>query len=179
MTAKHQLVQRGRVWCFGDDVMNDGQVMDIEMTRQMVYDPVRLAPLAMGGLDPSFAAAVRPGDFVVAGHRFGQGPMHIQGPLALAALKVAVLSESMARSFFRLAVSAGLKVLPFAEGAIEFAAQGDEIEVDFVSGRAINYTSGQEKGFRPLAPAVLELVAAGGEQGWLRQQAPFRSGPQS
>ncbi|WP_233233306.1 hypothetical protein [Bordetella sp. LUAb4] len=163
--------QRGRAWVFGDDVMNDGHIMDIEMTRQVVYEPERLAPLAMCGLDPDFAGKVQPGDFVVAGERFGRGPMHIQGPLALAALGLAVLSESMARSFFRLSVSVGLKVLPFATGIRDLARQGDELEVDFRTGAVVNLTSGKRLTVAPLAGAALEILEAGGEANWLKAQA--------
>ncbi|MFC4273852.1 LeuD/DmdB family oxidoreductase small subunit [Achromobacter aloeverae] len=163
--------QRGRAWVFGDDVLNDGQIMDIEMTRQVVYEPERLAPLAMCGLDPTFASKVRPGDFVVAGERFGQGPMHIQGPLALAALGVAVLSASMARSFYRLSISVGLRVLPFATGIRQFTSQGDELEVDFRTGEVVNLTTGHRLSVAPLTGAALEILEAGGEAGWLRAHA--------
>jgi len=170
-TSGGALVQRGRVWRFGDDVLNDGQIMDIEMTRQVVYDPARLAPLAMCGLDKDFAGLARHGDFVVAGRNFGKGPMHIQGPLALGALGVSVLAESMARSFFRLAVSVGLKTLPFAAGITAFAGQGDDIEVDFISGEVLNHTRGTRGGFGAMSPALVEIVRAGGEQAWLKAQA--------
>lgn len=163
--------QRGRAWIFGDDVLNDGQIMDIEMTRQVVYEPEKLAPLAMCGLDPAFAQKVRPGDFVVAGERFGRGPMHIQGPIALAALGLAVLSESMARSFYRLSVSVGLRVLPFAAGIRALANPGDELEVDFRTGDVVNLTTGKRLSVAPLTGAALEILEAGGEANWLRAHA--------
>lgn len=166
------LTRRGRVWLFGDNVLNDGQIMDIEMTRQVVYDPERLAPLAMAGLDPTFAARARPGDFIVAGRNFGKGPMHIQGAIALKALDLSVLCESMARSFFRLGVSVGLRSLPFATGIRAFVAQGDDIDVDFVSGVVTNHTQSRSQSFAPMPDSVLELILAGGEQAWLRQHAP-------
>jgi 3-isopropylmalate/(R)-2-methylmalate dehydratase small subunit len=169
--------QRGRAWVFGDDVLTDGQIMDMEMTRQVVYDPERLAPLAMRALSADFADHAQPGDFIVAGRNFGRGPMHIQGAIALAARGVAVLSESMARSFFRLGVSVGLRSLPFAQGICAFAGHGDELEADFASGIVFNRSRGTRACFSPLAPAVLEIVAAGGEQTWLRARAPFKENP--
>ncbi|MGJ7500352.1 hypothetical protein ACSFBF_08330 [Variovorax sp. ZT5P49] len=172
MTEKVDLVQRGRAWVFGDDVLTDGHIMDIEMTRQIVYDPVQLAPYAMCGLSTDFAKKARPGDFIVAGRNFGKGPMHIQGAIALKALGVSVLSESMARSFFRLSVSVGLKTIPFAKGIQSFIRADDDVEVDFFSGTIVNHTLGRREAFPPLASAALEIVAAGGEQAWLKQQAP-------
>lgn len=169
-----QLIRRGRAWVFGDDVLNDGQIMDIEMTRQVVYDPQKLAPLAMCGLDPSFAREAKAGDFVVAGRNFGKGPMHIQGAIALKALDVSVLTESMARSFFRLGVSVGLRVMPFSTGIRAFVADGDDIEVDFLSGQVINHTHNRAASFAPMPPGVQEIVIAGGEQAWLRENASRR-----
>jgi 3-isopropylmalate/(R)-2-methylmalate dehydratase small subunit len=164
------LVRRGRAWVFGDDVLNDGEIMDMEMTRQVVYDPVRLAPLAMAGLDRDFASTAKPGDFIVAGRNFGKGPMHIQGAIALKALDVSVVCESMARSFFRLGVSVGLRAMPFASGIGGFVTNGDEIEVDFVSGQVINHTQGKTQSFSPMPLGVQEIVIAGGEQAWLKNQ---------
>jgi 3-isopropylmalate/(R)-2-methylmalate dehydratase small subunit len=171
MSEKLQLVRRGRAWVFGDDVLNDGQIMDIEMTRQVVYDPAKLAPLAMCGLNPAFAVEAKPGDFVVAGRNFGRGPMHIQGAIALKALDVSVVSESMARSFFRLGVSVGLRVMPFSVGIRALVADGDEIEVDFIGGRVVNHTRGCEATFAPMPAGVQEIVLAGGEQAWLKDEA--------
>ena len=174
MSELIRLVRRGRAWVFGDNVLNDGDIMDIEMTRQVVYDAAKLAPLAMCGLNPSFAKEANPGDFVVAGRNFGKGPMHIQGAIALKALDVSVLSESMARSFFRLGVSVGLRVLPFAAGIRAFVRDGDEIEVDFINGQVVNHTQGCKESFDPMPPGVQDIVAAGGEQAWLKRQAQVK-----
>lgn len=175
MAENTQLIRRGRAWVFGDDVLNDGQIMDIEMTRQVVYDPQKLAPLAMCGLNASFAREAKAGDFVVAGRNFGKGPMHIQGAIALKALDVSVLTESMARSFFRLGVSVGLRVMPFSAGIRAFVGDGDEIEADFISGRVVNHTRGRAALFDPMPSGVQEIVMAGGEQAWLKQLAGRRN----
>ncbi|GAA5235318.1 3-isopropylmalate dehydratase [Verticiella sediminum] len=171
MPGVKNMTQRGRAWVFGDDVLNDGQIMDIEMTRQVVYEPEQLAPLAMCGLDPEFSKKVRPGDFVVGGERFGRGPMHIQGPIALAALGVAVLAESMARSFYRLSISVGLRVLPFATGIRQLVNPGDELEVDFCTGTVANLTTGKHLRVAPVTGAALEILEAGGEAQWLKAHA--------
>jgi 3-isopropylmalate/(R)-2-methylmalate dehydratase small subunit len=171
MAKVKDMKQRGRAWVFGHDVLNDGQIMDIEMTREIVYEPERLAPLAMCGLDPEFSKKVRPGDFVVAGERFGRGPMHIQGPIALGALGVAVLAESMARSFYRLSISVGLPVLPFATGILQLVNPGDELEVDFRTGTVVNLTTRKHLQVTPVTGAALEILEAGGEAQWLKSHA--------
>jgi 3-isopropylmalate/(R)-2-methylmalate dehydratase small subunit len=175
MSECTKMVRRGRAWIFGDNVLNDGEIMDMEMTRQVIYDPVKLAPLAMCGLNPSFAKEAKPGDFIIAGRNFGKGPMHIQGAIALKALDVSVLSESMARSFFRLGVSVGLRMLPFAVDIRSLVHDGDDIEVDFIGGQIVNHTQNRSEQCDPMPAGVQDIILAGGEQAWLKQQATAKA----
>ena len=168
MNEHIKLVQRGKVWVLGDNVPNDGGIMDIEMTRQIVYDPATLASHVLAAIDPDFSRHARPGDFVVAGKNFGNGPFHVQGPLGLLGLRVAVLAESTARSFYRMAVAVGLPMLPFAQGITQCAQAGDEIEMDFGSGRLINISRQTQHQFDPLPAELCAILAAGGERKWLQ-----------
>ena len=144
--------------------------MTIEMTRRIEYDPDVLAKHAMAGVDQGFASNARAGDFVIAGKNFGHGPLHVQGPLGLKGLGVAVLAESTARSFFRLAVAVGLPILPFAQGIHSFVVDGDEIEVDFSGGGIDNITGGKFKRFDGLPKQILAIISAGGERRWLEMK---------
>ncbi len=170
MNNDQSLRRRGHVWVFGHDVPNDGGVMTIEMTRQIVYDPNILSKHAMAAIDANFPNRAKPGDFVVAGKNFGSGPLHVQGPLGLKGLGVSVLAESTARSFFRLAIAVGLPILPFAKGILEFVSVGDEVDVDFSSGSITNLTSGRKMMFDPLPTELSQIVTLGGEQKWLETQ---------
>ena len=88
------------------------------------------------------------------------------------ALGVSVLCGSMPAKILRRAVGEGLPVLTGCDGAGDFAKTGDEIEVDFVTGEAINLTRGTKKQFPAMPQILLDLVEKGGTRGvltdWLK-----------
>jgi len=180
MPDQHEthMIQRGRAWVFGHNVPNDGGIMTIEMTRDRIYDPPALAKACMKNIDAQFAESVRPGDFLVAGRNFGRGQLHVQGPLGISALGLGLITESMSRSFFRLSVSVGLKMLPFCSDVTQLIRTNDEIEVDFREGRIRNLTTNESRSFQPLPKFLLDIVAAGGERPWLKTLA-FKNHPEA
>jgi len=163
------LTIEGRVWKFGDDVLNDGQVASYEMIKAGIVDPKVLAASCMTGIDPAFPKKARAGDIIVAGKNFGKGQNHITGPLAIKGLGLAVIAESMSRPFFRQSVVAGLLMLPFVRGITSQVAQGDMLNVDFRTGRITNLTAGNIVEASPLPPMVADFLEAGGERAWLEQ----------
>jgi len=175
MTAD-ALKQTGRAWVFGHNIPNDAGIMTIEMTRLRVYDPPTLAKACMCGVDPGFPAKAKPGDFIIAGRNFGRGQLHVQGPISINALGLGLLTESISRSFFRLCVAVGVKMMPFCPGILDAVHDGDEIEVDFVTGRVLNRASGKTVQFEPLPPFLLNILGAGGEKAWLKSQAQLGRG---
>jgi 3-isopropylmalate/(R)-2-methylmalate dehydratase small subunit len=46
---------------------------------------------------------------------------------------------------------------------------GDELEVDFASGAFVNHTRGITHNCPPIPESLREVVALGGNEGWLRQ----------
>lgn len=163
-------IYRGRCWKFGDDVLNDGHIMSIEQVKAKETDPAILARYCMVGLDPNFASKAKPQDIIVGGKSFGTGQLHMQGPLSIKGLGLAVVTESMTRSFFRLMITAGVPMLSFVPGVTRAVESGDELEVDFSAGRVRNLSQGTEIGGEPLAPFLLDIIAAGGELAWIKRQ---------
>ncbi len=97
-----------RAWVFGDDVDTDV----LAPGRYMKLPIEEIAKHCLETMDPSFAAAVRPGDIVVAGRNFGAGSSREQAPAALRHLGVAALvAESFAGLFYRNALNLGLPAL--------------------------------------------------------------------
>src|SRR5204863_869415 len=74
-----------KAWVFGDNVDTDV----IAPGRYMKYGIDEIARHCMEAMDPSFAAAVKQGDVVVAGRNFGAGSSREQAPEALKHLGVA------------------------------------------------------------------------------------------
>lgn len=146
----------GRIWRFGDgidtDAMAPGEYMKLPIAE--------LARHCLEGVRPEFAAAVRPGDVVVAGANFGIGSSREQAPQALATLGIAgVVAVSFAGLFYRNAVNLGLPVLvcrdvtPLADGltaALDAAAA------------TLTLAGGKTVALEPMPGFLLDIVAAGG-----------------
>lgn len=160
----------GRAWVFGDDIPNDGGLMPLRFVREQQYDPKALAPHCFSEVDPTFASRVKPRDFVVAGRNFAYGNFHIQGFLGLTGLGVGLIAESMTRGAYRAAINAGVPLLtpvPRLDGRI---ATGDELEVNFMTGRIVNRTRGTDVVAEPLPEVLRSIVGAGGGIGYMKQQ---------
>lgn len=153
---------RGRCWKFGDNVGIDGDMMPLEFALKRELDPEVLKPHFMCGLDPEFPKKVQPGDLIVAGRRFGQGNPHIQGFIGLRAHGLGLVAESIPRGSFRNAINAGVPFLTQCAGVTQRVESGDDIEVDFQTGRFVNHTRGATLEFAPLDRQLLEIIALGG-----------------
>jgi 3-isopropylmalate/(R)-2-methylmalate dehydratase small subunit len=161
----------GRAWRYGDNVDTDVIIPARYLT---VTDPELLAEHALEGLDPSFAAAVRPGDVIVAGHNFGCGSSREHAPLALKGSGIAaVVAASFARIFFRNAINTGLAVLTCPQAA-EVTESGDEIAIDVAAGTVRNVTKGEEFEAEPIPEFVQEIREMGGLVPWVRAKVAAR-----
>lgn len=131
-------------------------------------EPQVLVPELFKHIDPEFASRVQPGDFVVAGYDFGCGKPHGTGFIAMKALGMSILCESMPTRSHRNAVSRGLPILTDCAGVRDLAKTGDDIEVDFVSGAYRNHMTGAAGSFPGMPQVLLDIVHAGGTTGFLR-----------
>lgn len=164
-------VFEGRCWKFGDNMPNDGGLMDKDMMSQLLeYNPETLAPFVLNNVRSELAKECQPGDILVFGKRFAHGNPHIQGPLGLRGLGVGLVVEGMQRSTFRLLISAGVPFIPYAEGVRDLVEDGDRVRIDVETGEFENLTNGQKKKFEPLPGFLLEVIEAGGSQGHLEKR---------
>jgi 3-isopropylmalate/(R)-2-methylmalate dehydratase small subunit len=147
----------GRVWKYGDDVNTD--VIFPGKYTYSIFDRKEMAEHALEDLDPDFIKEVQPGDIIVAGKNWGCGSSREQAVICLKEAGVgAIVARSFARIYFRNCINEGLPIVTC--DAVDSVETGDEITIDFGSG--IVYTPGEEYGFPPLAPSVLEILDAGG-----------------
>ena len=151
-------MKKGRVWKYGDDVNTD--VIFPGKYTYSILEPEEMARHALEDLDPDFAQKVKPGDVIVAGQNFGCGSSREQAATCLKYAGVqAVIARSFARIFFRNAINQGLSVLQ-SEEAVDSIENGEEIEIDFDSGKIRT-----EKGvfaFSPFPESVLGILKEGG-----------------
>jgi 3-isopropylmalate/(R)-2-methylmalate dehydratase small subunit len=136
--------------------------MPLEFAIQRETRVEVLAPNTMKGIDPTFASKAKQGDIIVAGKRFAQGNPHIQGLLGVRGLGLGLVVESIPRGSLRNAVNAGVPILPRCPDVTQHVETGDELEVDFATGRFINATRGETLHFEPLDQALRDIIAIGG-----------------
>lgn len=148
----------GRAWIYGDDVNTD--VIFPGKYTYTVKAEADLARHALEDLDPGFAAAVQPGDIIVAGRNWGCGSSREQAVTSLRAAGVRVIiAASFARIYFRNTVNNGLLpiVCPEAVAAIE---PGERVSVDL--GRRVVTCAAGEFPFPSFSPSVSRILDAGG-----------------
>lgn len=158
----------GRCYRLGHDVPHMGGVVPMRIVSEMRYDPKDIVPHLFEETDPGFHERCRPGDLIVTGRNFGMGPK-MQGYIAMKALGLGLLCESMPFLAYREAIGLGLPVLTGCADATQCCETGDLIEVDFLTGRFVNRTRGLERDFPPVPPALREIVELGGTTEWLKR----------
>jgi len=146
---------RNRIWRFGDgidtDAMAPGQYMKLPIEQ--------IAEHCMEVVRPGFAAAVRPGDVVVAGANFGIGSSREQAPQALVTLGVAgVVAASFAGLFYRNAINLGLPVLVCRD--LEGLEDGAVASLDAAAAR-LTLENGVAVELEPMPRFLLDIVEAG------------------
>ena len=146
-----------KAWVFGDDIDTDA----IAPGRYLKFDIDEVAKHSMETIDPAFASRVRQGDIVVGGRNFGAGSSREQAPEALKHLGVsALVAESFAGLFYRNAINLGVPALVCAQA--KRVRAGDDIELDAVSGRLANRTTGETLQCEPIPEFLMQLIRDGG-----------------
>ena len=158
---------RGRCYKLGDDVPHAGAVIPQWIIAGRFLDPELLVPHLFEQIDPGFHERARPGDIIVAGRNFGMGPK-MNGYVAMQALGLGLICESMPFLAYRAAVGCGVRVLTDCAGVTAMAETDEDIEVDFLAGEFTNHTRGQSVRFPCVPDALRDLIAYGGNKGWLR-----------
>ena len=159
---------KGRCYKLGHDVPHPGGVIPNRLIVAREMDPEKLVPHLFEETDPGFHTRARPGDIIVTGRNFGMGPKS-NGYIAMQALGLGLVCESMPFLAYRAAVGAGVRVLTDCINVTEMCESGDELEVDFENGFFINHTRSITREYPPLPDALREIVEVGGNTGWLKQ----------
>ena len=148
-----------RVFKYGDNVDTD---VIIPARYLNAPSPEELAKHCMEDIDANFAATVQPGDIIVGGANFGCGSSREHAPISIRACGVkCVIAPSFARIFYRNAINIGFPILECPEAAAEIN-DGDDVSVDFDTGRIVDNTTGREFHANPLPPFIGGIVDKGG-----------------
>ena len=160
---------RGRCHVFGDDIVHDNGMMEFKQVIERQTDPAVLVPKLFAMIDAGFADRVQPGDFVVAGRRFGSGKAHTTAYVAMDALNMRILCESTFERVIRGAVNLGVPIMGRCAGIAAILRTGDLIEVDMGTGDVTNVATGQTVTYPPVPPGLRQILEDGGRKGFLRK----------
>lgn len=149
----------GKVFKYGDNVDTD---VIIPARYLNSSDPKELATHCMEDIDKDFVNNVKEGDIMVANKNFGCGSSREHAPISIKASGIScVIAETFARIFYRNAINIGLPIIECPEAAKAIEA-GDEVEIDFDSGKIYDRTKGMEFQGQPFPEFMQKLIAAGG-----------------
>ena len=164
----------GRARRLGDDVNTD-YIISSRRKRETI-DPAQLREYLLEDVDPGFAASVRAGDILVAGHNFGCGSaMEVAVTVVRSAGIRAVVAQSFSRTYLRNALNNGLLAVCADTAGIE---EGEAIELsDAADGSdgavQLRRASGRTIRCDPLPPFMQAMLEAGGLVPYLRTHGGF------
>lgn len=157
---------RGRCYKLGHNVPHPGGVIPLSFITARETDPTVLIPHLFEETDPGFSTRSKPGDLIVTGKNFGMG-VKGTGYIAMHALGLGLLCESMSVQAYREAISTGLRVLSPCAGILALCETGDDVEADFQSGIFINHTRNKKLAVPPVPEDLQDLIEKGGNIAWL------------
>ena len=162
---------RGRVWLLPDDI-ETGQILPYSAFREL--DPGEAREHLFEEVAPGLAGRLRSGDILWAGEGFGQGSSREDAPRLLKSLGVRlVLAQSFARIFYRNAINIGL---PVAMGDPGETRDGDELEVNLVSGDVTNLTRDLRLRVQPVPREIRPILGEGGLLAYVKKHGRLSSG---
>ena len=150
---------KGPVFKYGDNIDTD---VIIPARYLNAPDEKSLASHCMEDIDASFASTVEPGDIMVGGSNFGCGSSREHAPLAIKASGIkCVIAASFARIFYRNAINIGFPIMESPEAAADIKP-GDQIDVDFATGKIVNQTTGKTYQAAPFPAFIDGIIENGG-----------------
>ena len=157
----------GRARRLGDNENTD-YIISSTRKRDTIDEQV-LKQWLLETLDPAFAASVRDGDMIVAGHNFGCGSaMEVAVTVILAAGIKAVIAQSYSRTFYRNAINNGLIAVQCDTSGLN---EGDAITLtlDGAEPAVVNRAKGETLRGQPISGIMLEILGQGGLVPYMRE----------
>lgn len=153
------MIANGMVHKYGDNVDTD-VIIPARYLNTASHE--ELAKHCMEDIDATFVSKVKAGDIIVANKNFGCGSSREHAPIAIKASGIScVIASTFARIFYRNSINIGLPILECPEAAQEIK-DGDEVEVNFDSGRILDKTLGKTFQAQPFPPFIENIIEKGG-----------------
>lgn len=145
----------GKVFKYSENVDTD---VIIPARYLNTSDPAEIAKHCMEDIDADFVNKVKVGDIIVAGKNFGCGSSREHAPIAIKAAGVScVIAPTFARIFYRNSFNIGLPILECEEAA-EKINTGDEVEVNFATGKITNKTKKETYQAEPFPEFIQKII---------------------
>ena len=158
---------KGKVFKYGDNVDTD---VIIPARYLAIQDKNELAEHCMEDIDKDFVKKIKKGDIVVAGKNFGCGSSREHAPLVIKVSGVScVIAETFARIFYRNAINIGLPIIE-CKAASEGIDDGDEVEINFDSGKIYNKTKNEEYQGQPFPEFMQRIIKAEGLVNYINEK---------
>jgi homoaconitate hydratase len=172
---------RGRLIFTPQDNLNTDGIYGKDYTYRDDMTPEMMAEVVMENYDPNFAPIARDGDVLVGGWNFGTGSSREQAVTSLQAKGIVmVLAGSFSQTYLRNAFNNGFPCIECPdlvthlreelgkkiEAGLKTIAPGDDLEIDFRSGKVT--FRGRSFRFPPLGAVPQSLVVAGGVENQVR-----------
>ena len=157
----------GKAFVFGKNVDTD----QIYPGRFVEYTDVEdVAKHAMEGADPNLVKEFKKGDVIVASTNFGCGSSREHAAITLKAIGIgAILAESFGRIFYRNAINLGIPAIVCPEIS-SYVKKGDVLNIDIMSGKVTNETTGKTMQAQPLSEYMFSILASGGIKPMIKKE---------
>ncbi|MBK5201361.1 MAG: 3-isopropylmalate dehydratase small subunit [Spirochaetaceae bacterium] len=150
---------KGKAYKYGNNVDTDVIIPARYLNSSVASE---LAQHCMEDIDDTFTKTVEKGDIIVADKNFGCGSSREHAPIAIKESGIScVIAKTFARIFYRNSINIGLPILECPD-ACDNIEKGDEVEVDFETGKITNLTKNIEFQAEPFPQFMQSLIEAGG-----------------
>ena len=158
---------KGRVFKYGDNIDTD---VIIPARYLSTSDPQQLKKYCMQDIDEEFVLKVKTGDIMVGEKNFGCGSSREHAPIAIKASGIScVIAESFARIFYRNSINIGLPIIESIEAA-KGIDDGDEVQVDFETGKITNITKGESYKGQPYPEFIQRIIGKEGLVNYVKEK---------
>lgn len=166
MTTQKEWIVEGNAWRVGNNVNTES----ITPSRWLHEGPEPMREHIAELLIPEFPKKVQEGDVWFAGRNLGCSSSRNASLFLKHAGIRAVVCNTAARVFYRNAVNSGLPVFEIGDAVADFH-QGDRVKVDVKTGLIKNLTTGKTAQAKPFPQMLMEVLEAGGINGYIRAHA--------
>lgn len=162
----------GTVYVFGNNIDTD-QIYPGKYVEYTEMEDIKKYAMS-GSAIPNLVEVFKSGDIIVGGTNFGCGSSREHAVMTLKGIGVgAIFAESFARIFYRNSINLGLPAIT-CKAINTIFKTGEQAEIDFVSGKITNLTTGKSMQSEPVGDYMMNILKHGGIKPMIKEQLENR-----